>query len=171
MNDAQKKEYFWENTTIGVQSNFFDIVNLWENSLHDINANENGAYTQTRNTSTIFYCNNRNVRTVYKYVQKLHYNKRASFNNYQKIYVYKEYVVTLHRPYWKAKSFPLKKIAVTTSHPTDGLIIPYASVSPLSKRFGYKRNYPSIVIWQQQKGIPSIHKNFTRIFIKNKGYP
>ena len=109
MNDAQKKEYFWENTTIGVQSNFFDIVNLWENSLHDINANENGAYTQTRNTSTIFYCNNKNVRTVYKYVQKLHYNKRASFNNYQKIYVYKEYVVTLHRPYWKAKSFPLKK--------------------------------------------------------------
>ena len=54
-------------------------------------------YTQRRNTSTMFYYNDKKVRTVHKDVGKLYYNEKVSFNTYQKIYVSKENVVTLHR--------------------------------------------------------------------------
>ena len=63
---------------------FFYIVNLGENSLHGINADDNGAYTEARNTSTMFYCNDKNVRTVYKDVGKLYFNGKVLFNTYQK---------------------------------------------------------------------------------------
>ena len=72
--------------------------------------------------------NDKNVRTVYKDVGKLYYNERVSFSTYKKIYVSKEDVVTLHRRYCKAKSFPLKRIVATISNPTDGPIIPFAAV-------------------------------------------
>ena len=49
------------------------------------NTDDNGAYTQTRNTSTMLYCNDKNFRTVYKDVGKLYYNEKVSFNTYQKI--------------------------------------------------------------------------------------
>ena len=104
-----------------MQRNFFYIVNLGENSLHDINADDNGAYTQIRNTSTKFYCNDQNVR-------KTHYNEKVLFNTYQKIYVSKEDVIPLHRQHCKAKNFPLKRIVVTISNPTYRTIIPYAEV-------------------------------------------
>ena len=107
---------------------FFYIVNLGENPLHGINADNNGAYTQARNTSTMFYCNDKNVRTVYKDVGKLYFNEKVLSNKYQKIYISKEDVVTLHRRYCKGKSFPLNRIAVTVSSPKNGLIIPYAAV-------------------------------------------
>ena len=97
LNDPQKSEYFREKAIKGKRSNFFYIVNLGENSLHDINAGNNETYTQTRNTPTMFYCNGKNVRTIYKNVGKLYYNEKVSFNTYQKIYVSKEDVVTLHR--------------------------------------------------------------------------
>ena len=54
LNDPQKSEYFREKTIKGVRSNFFYIVDLGENSLHDINADDIGDYIQTRNTSTMF---------------------------------------------------------------------------------------------------------------------
>ena len=92
------------------------------------NTDDNGAYTQTRNTSTMFYCNDKNFRTVYKDVGKSYYNEKVSFNTYQKIYVSKEDVVTLLRRYCKAKSFPLKRIVATTSNLTDDPIIHYAAV-------------------------------------------
>ena len=104
LNDPQKSECFRKKAIKGARSNFFYIVNLGENSLHDINADDNGAYTQTRNTSTMFYCNDKNVRTVYQDVGKLHYNEKVSFNTYQKIYVSKEDVIILHRRYCKAKT-------------------------------------------------------------------
>ena len=89
--------------------------------MHDINPDDNGAYTQIRNTSTKFYCNNQNVRKTY-------YNEKVSFNTYQKIYVSKEDVIPLHRQHCKAKNFPLKRIVVTISNPTYRTIIPYAEV-------------------------------------------
>ena len=66
LNDPQMSEYFLKKAIKGVRKNFFYIVNLGGNSLHDINAEDNGAYTQTRHTSTRFYCNDKNVRTLYK---------------------------------------------------------------------------------------------------------
>ena len=130
LNDPQKSEYFRRKAVKGVRSSFFYIVSLGENSLHDINADDNGAYTQTRNTSAMFYCNDKNVRTNgagSKDVGKLYYKEKVSFNTYQKIYVSKEAVVILHRRYCKAKSFPLKSV-VTISNPTDDPIIPYVAV-------------------------------------------
>ena len=76
----------------------------------------------------MFYCNDKKVRTVHKDVGKLYYNEKVSFNTYQKIYVSKENVITLHRRYCKTKSLPLKRIVVTISNTTDGLIIPYAAI-------------------------------------------
>ena len=125
LNDPQKSECFQGKAIKGVRSNFFHIVNLGEISLHNINTDDNGAYTQTRNTSTMFYCNDKNVRTVYKDVEKLYFSEKVSFNTYQKTYVSKKDVVTLHRRYCKAKSFPLKRIVVTISNYP---IIPYAAV-------------------------------------------
>ena len=54
LNDPQKSEYFRGKAVKGVRSSFFYIVNLGENSLHDINADDNGAYTQTRKHQQCF---------------------------------------------------------------------------------------------------------------------
>ena len=121
-----------------MQRNFFYIVNLGENSLHDINPDDNGAYTQIRNTSTKFYCNNQNVRKTY-------YNEKVSFNTYQKIYVSKEDVIPLHRQHCKAKNFPLKRIVVTISNPTYSTIIPYAEVL-YEADLAIKETFPVIAI-------------------------
>lgn len=118
MNDPQKSECFQGKAIKGVRSNFFYIVKLGEISLHNINTDDNRGYTQTRNTSTMFNCNDKNV-------EKLYFNEKVSFNTYQKTYVSKKDVLTLHRRYCKAKSFPLKRIVVTISNYP---IIPYAAV-------------------------------------------
>ena len=46
LNDPQKSECFQGKAIKGVRSNFFHIVNLGEISLHNINTDDNGAYTK-----------------------------------------------------------------------------------------------------------------------------
>ena len=145
-----------------MQRNFFYIVNLGENSLHDINADDNGAYTQIRNTSTKFYCNDQNVRKTY-------YNEKVLFNTYQKIYVSKEDAIPLHRRYCKAKSFPLKIIVVTISNPTYGTIIPYTEVL-YETDLAIKETFP-VLCHSNRKKESALYIRAPYIFIKKKGYP
>ena len=145
-----------------MQRNFFYIVNLGENSLHDINPDDNGAYTQIRNTSTKFYCNNQNVRKTY-------YNEKVSFNTYQKIYVSKEDVIPLHRQHCKAKNFPLKRIVVTISNPTYCTIIPYAEVL-YEADLAIKETFP-VLCHSNRKKESALYIRAPYIFIKKKGYP
>ena len=57
----------------------------------------------------------------------MYYNPKVLYNRYEKVQVSVEEVITLHRRYCKAKSFPLKRI-VMTINPIDGPIIPYVAV-------------------------------------------
>ena len=120
-------EYFRDKTLKGLRNNYFYIFNITQNTLQDINADDNGAYKQIRNTSTMFYCKGDKVHTVYRNSEELHYNRKISFNNYEKVFVSDKEVITLHQRYCKAKSFPLKR-TVMTINPIDGAIIQYAAV-------------------------------------------
>ena len=53
LNEPQKSEYFREKTMKGLRNNYFYVVDITQNSLQDINADDNGAYKQIRNTSTL----------------------------------------------------------------------------------------------------------------------
>ena len=110
-------EYFRDKTLKGLRNNYFYIFNITQNTLQDINADDNGAYKQIRNK----------VHTVYRNSEELHYNRKISFNNYEKVFVSDKEVITLHQRYCKAKSFPLKR-TVMTINPIDGAIIQYAAV-------------------------------------------
>ena len=127
LNEPQKSEYFREKTVKGLRNNYFYVADITQNSLQDINADDNGAYKQIRNTSTMFHYKGDKVHTVYRNGEELYYNRKVSYNRYEKVHVSVEEVVTLHRRYCKAKSFPLKRI-VMTINPIDGPIIPYVAV-------------------------------------------
>ena len=61
----------------------------------------------------MFYFKRDKVHTVYRNSEKLHYNRKILFTKYEKVFVSDKEVVTLHRRYCKAKSFPLKRIVMT----------------------------------------------------------
>ena len=128
LKEPTKSEHFKEKPVKGMRNNYFYIVNIAQNSLQDINADDNGAYTNTRNTSTAFYCKEDKVYTVNKNGNELYYNQKVSYNKYKKVPVCDKEIVTLHRRYSKSKSFPMKRIIVTISDQMDGPIIPFAGV-------------------------------------------
>ena len=107
LNEPQKSEYFREKTVKGLRNSYFYVADITQNSLQDINADDNGAYEQIRNTSTMFHYKGDKVHTVYRNGEELYYNRKVSYNRYEKVHVSVEEVVTLHRRYCKAKSFPL----------------------------------------------------------------
>ena len=127
LNEPQKSKCFREKTVKGLRNNYFYVIDITQNSLQDINADDNGAYKQIRNTSTMFHYKGDKVYTVYRNGEELYYNRKVLYNRYEKAHVSVEEVVTLHRRYCKAKSFPLKRIEMTIN-PIDGPIIPYVAV-------------------------------------------
>ena len=66
LNEPQKSEYFRDKTLKGLRNNYFYIADITQNTLQDINADDNGAYKQIRNTSTMFYCKRDKFHTVYR---------------------------------------------------------------------------------------------------------
>ena len=61
----------------------------------------------------MFYCKEDKVHTVYRNSEELHYNRKISFNKYEKVFVFDKLIVTLHRRYCKAKNFSLERIVMT----------------------------------------------------------
>ena len=82
---------------------------------------------RTSKYETLLHYKGDKVHTVYRNGEELYYNWKVLYNRYEKVHVSVEEVVTLHRGYCKAKSFPLKRI-VMTINPIDGPIIPYVAV-------------------------------------------
>ena len=95
LNEPQKSEYFRDKTLKSLRNNYLYIVDITQNTLQDINADE--AYKQIRNTSTMFYCKGDKVHTVCRNSEELHYNRKISFNEYEKVFVSDKEVVTFHR--------------------------------------------------------------------------
>ena len=128
LNEPHKGEFFRERPIRGLKTNFFYIVDISKNPLHTVNADDNGAYTQTRNTTKHFYHADNTIHIVHKEGDRFYYNKRYAYNKYEKIFVADHDIVALHRRYCKAKSFPLKRTIITLSHPSNGPVVPYAAV-------------------------------------------
>ena len=96
LNEPQKSEYFREKIVKGLRNNYFYGVDITQNSLQDINADDSGAYKQIRNTSTMFHYKGDKVHTVYRNGEELYYNRKVSYNRYEKVHISVEEVVTLH---------------------------------------------------------------------------
>ena len=77
LNEPQKSEYFREKTVKGLRNSYFYVADITQNSLQDINADDNGAYKQIRNTSTMFHYKGDKVHTVYRNGEELYYNRKS----------------------------------------------------------------------------------------------
>jgi len=77
-----------------------------------INADDNGTYNETRNTQK--FCRLSDGKTVHEDGDLFFINEKDSQ------YLPAEEVVAIHRHYYSAKSFPLKKTIVSVCYPVNG---------------------------------------------------
>ena len=84
LNEPQKSEYFRDKTRKGLRNNYIYTVDITQRTLQDINADDNGAHKQIRNTLTVVYWKGDKVHTVYRNSEELHYDRKISFNKYEK---------------------------------------------------------------------------------------
>ena len=92
-------------------------------------ADDNGAYLKSRNNMKYYHCDeNNHIKIVYEENGKFYYNVRVSSKSYQKVYIDPKRVLSLHRTYEKAKSFPLKRTIFKISNPENGPASPFVAV-------------------------------------------
>ena len=65
-NDPESSEYFRQFPLKGIRTNFFFITDISKTSISGINADDNGAYLKSRNTSKFYYCDNDRTSIVLK---------------------------------------------------------------------------------------------------------
>ena len=128
-NNPEKSEYYRESPPKGIRTNSFFICDISKTNLADVTADDNGAYIKTRNTTKIYFCDNDQIIGARGEQGGFYYNKRVSFSSYLKIFVSDDKVVSFHRSYSKAKSFPLSRTVITISDPVNGPISPYVAVT------------------------------------------
>ena len=87
-----------------------------------------------RITNKSYFYGNDQVIIVHEVNDKYYYNKRESHNFYSKVYVLADNVVSLHRIYGKAKSFPLTRTIVEMANPINGPVSPYVAVFYLAQQ-------------------------------------
>ena len=97
-------------------------------SLTDINADDNGAYLKSRITIKPCYYGQYQINTVHQKNNEYYYSKREAYKSYSKITVLADNVVSLHRTYGKAKSFPLTRTIIKMSNSINGPPSPYVAV-------------------------------------------
>ena len=146
LNEPQKSGYFRDKNLKGLRNNYIFIVDITQNTLQDINDDDNGAYKQI-NTSAMFYWKGDKVHKVYRNSEELHNNRKISFNNYEEVFVPDKEVVTLHRRYCKEKCFPLKRMVMART-PIDGPIILYAAVLNQTDS-PHDRGHTCVMPWKQ----------------------
>ena len=127
-NSPEKSEYFREFSPEGIRTNFFYITDLAKTSFANVNAGDNGAYLKSQITNKSYYIGKDQVITLHELNDKFYCNKRDSYNSYIKVNVSADSIVTLHRTYGKAKSFPLTRTIITMLNRTNGPIHPYVAV-------------------------------------------
>ena len=95
--DPKTSEYFRQSPPKGIRTNFFFITDISKTSISDINADDNGAYLQSRNTNKLYYCENDRTSIVHEDISdKLYYNER------KKVYIPSDKIVKLSRTYTKS---------------------------------------------------------------------
>ena len=83
---------------------------------------------KSRITNKNYFYGNDQIITVHEVNGKYYYNKRESNNAYSKVYVSANNVVSLHRTYGKATSFPLTRTIVKMANPISGPMSPYVAI-------------------------------------------
>ena len=97
-------------------------------ALADINTDDNGAYLKSRITIKPCYYGKDQINTVHQINNKYYYNRRKTYKSYSKVTVSADNVVSLHRTYGKAKSFPLTRTIIKMSNSINGPPSPYVAV-------------------------------------------
>ena len=82
-NKPENSGYFKKTAPKGFRTNFFYVT---DTSIANINADDNGAYQNTRKTTRTYSYIQGNVNTVYEENGNYYFNKRVSLNQYSKCY-------------------------------------------------------------------------------------
>ena len=113
-NDPERFEYFRQSPSKGIRTNFFFITDISKISISDINADDNGVYLKSCNTSKFYYCDKNRTSIAREDIGgKFYYNERLTRNCYKKVYIPSDKIVKLSRTYKKAKSFARTFIQVS----------------------------------------------------------
>ena len=126
--NPEKSECYRKVTPKGVRTNFFYVT---DSTNTDINADDNGTYTKTRNTTKLYTIATGQVFIVHRNDAEYYYNKRIARNSYTRVDVPLEETISVRRAYGKAKSFPLTRTVINISYPSDGPESPFIAVAYL----------------------------------------
>ena len=113
--NREKSNYYHKVTPKGVRANFFYVT---DPTNADINADDNGAYTKTRNTTKLY-----TIATGQIFI-----NHRNARNSYTRADVPLEETISVRRFYGKAKISPLTRTVINISCPSDGPESPFVAV-------------------------------------------
>ena len=114
--NREKSNYYHKVTPKGVRTNFFYVT---DPTNADINADDNGAYTKTRNTKKLYTIVTGQVFIVHRNDAEYYYNKRIARNYYTRVDVPLKETISVRRAYGKAKGFPLTRTIINISYPSD----------------------------------------------------
>ena len=123
--NREKSNYYHKVTPKGVRTNFFYVT---DPTNADINADDNGAYTKTRNTKKLYTIVTGQVFIVHRNDAEYYYNKRIARNSHTRVDVPLGETISVRRAYGKGKSFPLTRTVINISYPSDGPESPFAAV-------------------------------------------
>ena len=107
--NPEKFEYYHKFTPKGVRTNFFYVT---DSPNADINADDIGAYTKTRNTANLYTIATGQMFIVHRNDAKYYYNNRIARNSCTRVDVPLEDTISIRIAYGKAKSFPLTRTVV-----------------------------------------------------------
>ena len=119
---SEKSECYCNVTPKEVLTNFFYVT---DPTNAEINADDNGAYTKTRNTTKLCTIATGQVFIVHRNDTEYFYSKRIACNSYTTV----EETISVRRAYSKAKSFTLTRTVINISYPSDGPESPFLAIA------------------------------------------
>ena len=119
---SEKSESYCNVTPKEVRTNFFYVT---DPTNADINADDNGAHTKSRNTTKLCTIATGQVFIVHRNDTEYYYSKRIACNSYTRV----EETISVRRAYGKAKSFTLTRTVINISYPSCGPESPFLAIA------------------------------------------